>query len=51
MLTDSRYWIQAIDEMDHNWTLIKVGSQGEPQDWIEYLMVCGLNFRRTTLFK
>ncbi|KAF9478360.1 Creatinase/aminopeptidase [Pholiota conissans] len=38
MLTDSRYWIQAQDEMDHNWTLIKVGSQGQPQDWIEWLM-------------
>ncbi|KJA18357.1 hypothetical protein HYPSUDRAFT_145160 [Hypholoma sublateritium FD-334 SS-4] len=38
MLTDSRYWIQALDEMDHNWSLIKVGSQGQPQDWIEWLM-------------
>jgi Xaa-Pro aminopeptidase len=39
MLTDSRYWIQAQDEMDHNWTLIRVGTQGQPQDWIEWLMV------------
>lgn len=51
MLTDSRYWIQALDEMDHNWTLIKVGSQGQSQDWIEWLMVRGFDFQPIFSFK
>lgn len=39
LLTDSRYWLQAREEIDDNWTLVKVGSTGEPQDWIEWIVV------------
>jgi Xaa-Pro aminopeptidase len=39
LLTDSRYWLQAQEEVDANWTLDKVGSPGEPQDWIEWIAV------------
>ncbi|KDR67798.1 hypothetical protein GALMADRAFT_257642 [Galerina marginata CBS 339.88] len=37
LFTDSRYWLQAQDEIDHNWTLIRCGAPGAPQDWIEWL--------------
>ncbi|KAF8907938.1 peptidase M24, structural domain-containing protein [Gymnopilus junonius] len=37
LFTDSRYWIQAHEEIDHNWTLVRCGAAGEPQDWIEWL--------------
>lgn len=39
LLTDSRYWLQAQEEIDENWTLVKVGNHGEPQDWIEWIVV------------
>ena len=39
LLTDSRYWLQAQEEIDGNWTLVKVGSHEEPQDWIEWIVV------------
>ena len=39
LFTDSRYWIQAGDEIDHNWTLVKTGAPGAPQDWIEWVVV------------
>jgi Xaa-Pro aminopeptidase len=39
LLTDSRYWHQAQEEIDANWTLVKVGGHGEPQDWIEWIVV------------
>ncbi|KAF9557488.1 Creatinase/aminopeptidase [Agrocybe pediades] len=37
LLTDSRYWLQAQDEIDSNWTLVRCGAPGAPQDWIEWL--------------
>jgi hypothetical protein len=39
LVTDSRYWLQAQQEIDENWTLIKVGGPAEPQDWIEWIVV------------
>ena len=39
LLTDSRYWLQAQEEIDENWTLVKAGSPGEVQDWIEWIVV------------
>ena len=39
LITDSRYWLQAQEEINGNWTLIKAGSAGEPQDWIEWIVV------------
>lgn len=38
LFTDSRYWIQAEDEIDHNWQLMRCGAPGQPADWIEWLM-------------
>ncbi|KAH9484818.1 putative Xaa-Pro aminopeptidase P [Psilocybe cubensis] len=37
LFTDSRYWLQAQEEIDHNWTLIRCGAPGSPADWIEWL--------------
>ena len=39
LITDSRYWLQAQEEIDENWSLVKAGSAGEPQDWIEWIVV------------
>ncbi|KAF9455250.1 Creatinase/Prolidase N-terminal domain-containing protein, partial [Collybia nuda] len=38
LFTDSRYWIQAREQLDVNWTLIKAGAVGQPRDWIEWLV-------------
>lgn len=39
LLTDSRYWGQAQQEIDDNWTLVPSGAPNEPKDWIEWLLV------------
>jgi len=39
LFVDSRYWVQAENEVDDNWTLIRAGAPGAPQDWIEWLVV------------
>ncbi|KAJ3492177.1 hypothetical protein NLJ89_g11269 [Agrocybe chaxingu] len=39
LFTDSRYWLQSQEEIDDNWTLVKVGSSpGVHQDWIEWIL-------------
>ncbi|KZT65340.1 Creatinase/aminopeptidase [Daedalea quercina L-15889] len=38
LLTDSRYWAQAQQQLDHNWILIKAGSADGPKDWAEWLV-------------
>ncbi|KAH9932540.1 uncharacterized protein B0H18DRAFT_1083271 [Fomitopsis serialis] len=38
MVTDSRYWVQAQQQLDHNWILIKAGSPEGPKDWAEWLV-------------
>ncbi|KAF8149398.1 peptidase M24, structural domain-containing protein [Crassisporium funariophilum] len=38
LFTDSRYWLQAQEEIDRNWTLVKCGAPGAPQDWIEWIV-------------
>ncbi|TFK24757.1 aminopeptidase-P [Coprinopsis marcescibilis] len=38
LITDSRYWLQAVDQIDDNWQLIQAGAPGEPKDWIEWLL-------------
>ncbi|KAF9050549.1 peptidase M24, structural domain-containing protein [Panaeolus papilionaceus] len=38
LLTDSRYWIQAQQEIDNNWTLVRVAGINQPQDWIEWIV-------------
>ncbi|KAG6902507.1 hypothetical protein C0995_015699 [Termitomyces sp. Mi166 len=37
LFTDARYWSQAQEQLDGNWTLIKAGSVNGPKDWIEWL--------------
>lgn len=37
LVTDSRYWIQAQQELDHNWLLIPAGAVDGPKDWVEWL--------------
>ncbi|KAF5365894.1 hypothetical protein D9757_011057 [Collybiopsis confluens] len=39
LVTDSRYWLQAQNQLDSNWTLIRAGGPGNPKDWIEWLVV------------
>ncbi|GAW05634.1 Creatinase aminopeptidase [Lentinula edodes] len=38
LITDSRYWIQAQNQLDSHWTLVKAGGPGNPKDWIEWLV-------------
>jgi Xaa-Pro aminopeptidase len=40
LVTDSRYWLQAQDEIDENWHLIPAGAFDGPKDWIDWLVVC-----------
>jgi hypothetical protein len=39
LVTDSRYWLQARDELDPNWHLILGGAVDGPKDWIDWLVV------------
>jgi len=39
LFTDSRYWLQAAEEIDENWTLMRDGAPGAPKDWIEWFVV------------
>ncbi|KDQ55672.1 hypothetical protein JAAARDRAFT_133670 [Jaapia argillacea MUCL 33604] len=38
LVTDSRYWLQAKDELDANWHLIPAGAPDAPKSWIEWLV-------------
>ncbi|KAJ7162266.1 Creatinase aminopeptidase [Mycena filopes] len=38
LVTDSRYWLQAQEQLDGNWTLVKAGGVNMPKDWIEWLV-------------
>ncbi|ESK89286.1 xaa-pro aminopeptidase [Moniliophthora roreri MCA 2997] len=38
LATDSRFWIQAAEELDVNWQVIQVRSPGLPKDWVEWLV-------------
>lgn len=38
LITDSRYWVQAANQLDNNWTLVKAGHVDHCKDWIEYLV-------------
>lgn len=39
LFTDSRYWLQAAEEVDDNWTLMRDGAPHAQKDWIEWLVV------------
>ncbi|KAK7051058.1 hypothetical protein VNI00_005170 [Paramarasmius palmivorus] len=43
LVTDSRYWIQASEEMDENWVLVKARSPGLPRDWVEWITTVAKN--------
>lgn len=36
LVVDSRYWIQAREQVDDNWDVIQAGQNGQ-KDWIEWL--------------
>lgn len=38
LLADPRYWLQAQNELDSNWHLVRSGSPEGPRDWIEWLL-------------
>ncbi|EGO00442.1 hypothetical protein SERLA73DRAFT_89439 [Serpula lacrymans var. lacrymans S7.3] len=38
LVTDSRYWLQAREELDSNWHLIPAGAPDGPKDWVEWLV-------------
>ncbi|KAJ7785467.1 peptidase M24, structural domain-containing protein [Mycena olivaceomarginata] len=38
LVTDSRYWLQAQEQLDPNWTLVAAGGPNGPKDWIEWLV-------------
>ncbi|KAJ8463214.1 hypothetical protein ONZ45_g17659 [Pleurotus djamor] len=38
LVTDSRYWLQAQEQLDTNWHLIAAGAVGGPKDWIDWLV-------------
>ncbi|KAF9645425.1 Creatinase/aminopeptidase [Thelephora ganbajun] len=37
-ITDSRYWVQATNQIDSNWRCIQTGHVDGPKDWIEWLI-------------
>ncbi|PCH35935.1 Creatinase/aminopeptidase [Wolfiporia cocos MD-104 SS10] len=37
LVTDSRYWIQAHQQLDEHWELIEAGSVGGPRNWVAWL--------------
>ena len=39
LIVDSRYWIQAWEQVDHNWDIVRAGSMNEPKVWIDWLVV------------
>lgn len=38
LITDSRYWLQAQEQLDSNWQLVRAGGVDGPKDWIEWLV-------------
>ena len=38
LITDSRYWVQAANQIDSNWHLIQAGRADAPKDWVEWLV-------------
>jgi Xaa-Pro aminopeptidase len=39
LFTDSRYWLQADEEVGKNWTIIRAGASGAQDDWVEWIVV------------
>lgn len=38
LVTDSRYWLQAREQLDSNWYLISAGAVDAPKDWIDWVV-------------
>ncbi|KAH8107636.1 Creatinase aminopeptidase [Cristinia sonorae] len=38
LVTDSRYWAQARQELDANWNLVQAGDHDGPKDWVDFLV-------------
>ncbi|KAI0762185.1 Creatinase/aminopeptidase [Trametes elegans] len=38
LITDSRYWLQAREQLDQNWIVVDAGSVDGPKDWVEWLV-------------
>src|SRR5882757_8680618 len=38
LITDSRYWVQAANQLDSNWHCIQAGHVDAPKDWSEWLV-------------
>lgn len=38
LLTDSRYWVQAANQVDSNWHCLQAGHPDGPKDWVEWLV-------------
>ncbi len=50
LVTDSRYWLQAENELDENWTLIRAPFIEGPKDWQGFLVVsCSNSSLESTL--
>ena len=39
LITDSRYWLQAQEQLDSNWMLIPAGAVDGPKDWMDWIVV------------
>lgn len=37
LIADSRYWLQAQEQLDSNWHLVQAGGIDGPKDWVEWL--------------
>ncbi|KAJ2911838.1 hypothetical protein MD484_g8576, partial [Candolleomyces efflorescens] len=38
LIVDSRYWLQAEEQVDGNWDVVRAGTPEAPKDWIEWLV-------------
>lgn len=38
LVTDSRYWLQAEDELDDNWNLVRAPIMDGPRDWQAFIL-------------
>jgi len=39
LFTDSRYWVQADEEVGKNWTIVRANGSGAQDDWVEWIVV------------
>jgi hypothetical protein len=39
LIVDPRYWLQAENELDENWFLIRMGTESGPRNWVDWISV------------